>query len=95
MTTKLKARPAITLADFSRAAWPRVSSDPVHVSYLIQGQPHGAKLRGQVLAGMYVALVCPWCGETTESLYAPPGRPGVCCESCLLRSALEDGDDAA
>jgi hypothetical protein len=95
MIPKLKTRPALTLADFCKAAWPRVTTDPIHVGYLSSGQPHSTKLRGKVLAGLYVAVYCPTCGETTENLYSHPAGRGILCGDCLARCEPwgEDGSD--
>lgn len=82
MTTKIKAKPVISLVDFCRSA-PLTTSGAIHVPYLVKGQPHVVKLRGQVLAGMFVAMICPMCGEPCENLHSHPDRPGVMCEKCL------------
>lgn len=93
MTTKikLKARPVVTLADFARSAGPLMPSTPVHVNYLSAGQPHFAKIKGRILAGVYVAMICPACGQPTENLY-----PGLRCDVCLhgepLAGSENDGE---
>src|SRR5258708_6235325 len=87
----LKARPVITLADFLRAGTGVVgASEPRAVTYLSHGTAHTVKLRGMVLAGMLVGIFCPCCGEGAEHLFAEPGRPGVCCDKCLMRRTLAD-----
>lgn len=91
---KIRIKPVVTLADLTRAAWPQITGDPVHVPYLDRGQPHSAKLRGKVLAGVYVGIVCPGCGQTTENLYQLDGRPGAMCERCVGLYS-EGSDDAA
>src|SRR5258707_2475215 len=83
MKPQIKARPVITLADLVKAAFPRVTNEPIHVSKLLNGQPHSYKLRGQVQGDVYVAVVCPSCGDPTGNLYSHPERPGLMCVTCL------------
>lgn len=85
--------PAITLAEFARAAGPLIDREPHHVSKLINGQTHSYKVRGRGANGMWTAMVCLACGEATEYLYAHPERPGLMCGPCYERCEVNaDGN---